>query len=95
MSEKQDDKVEIKDDGFKIRKSVDFKLDMINTQQQALLKTIKRYEQRDNPLEKFIENLTVKAVDLFLKANEKIVNAIPNETRLKIQKGWQDFLLAF
>ena len=94
MSEREGE-VEKREDGFKIRKSVDFKLNMIDTQQEALVKTMKRYEQRDNPLETFAENIIAKGVDLFLKANEAIVNAIPQDQRLQIQKAWQDLLLSF
>ncbi|HME54610.1 MAG TPA: hypothetical protein VKM55_20530 [Candidatus Lokiarchaeia archaeon] len=78
-----------------IRDSVDFRTDMIKTQQEALVKTMKRYEQRDNPVEQAFETVTVKLVDAFLTANEKIVNALPNDTRLRIQKTWQDIMLAF
>jgi len=56
---------------------------------------MKRYEQRDNPVEQAVETVTVKLVDAFLTANEKIVNALPNDTRLRIQKAWQDIMLAF
>lgn len=90
-----DGKVEIKDDGFKLRKSVDFKTNMIDAQQDALMKTMNRYEQRDNPIEQFVETVAVKSVDAFLSLNEKLVSMIPDETRLKLQKAWQDMLLAF
>ena len=88
-------RVEVRDDGFKIRKTVDFKTDMIQIQQEALMKTVNRYEQRDNPIEQFVESITVKSVDAFLNINEKLVSMVPDETRLKIQKAWQDLLLAF
>lgn len=80
---------------IKKRESVDFRTDMIKTQQEALVKTMKRYEQRDNPLEQAVENVTVKILDAFFTLNEKIVNALPNDTRLRIQKTWQDVMLAF
>lgn len=88
------DKVEEKD-GFKIRKSVDFKTDMINTQQEALVKTVHRYEERDNPVEQFLESAAARTVDAFLRLNEQIVKAIPEETRLQLQEAWHNFLLAF
>lgn len=94
MSERKGE-VEEREDGFKIRKSVDFDLSMIDTQQEALTKTMARYEQRDNPLESFTENAIAKGVDMFLKVNEAIVNAMPEKTRLQIQKAWQDLMLAF
>ena len=78
-----------------IRESVDFRTDMIKTQQEALVKTMKRYEQRDNPLEQTVENVVVKLMDAFFTANEKIASALPNDTRLRIQKTWQDLMLAF
>ena len=78
-----------------IRESVDFKTDMIKTQQDALVKTMKRYEQRDNPVDQMFETVSVKLVDAFLTLNEKIVNALPNDTRPRIQKTWQDVMLAF
>ena len=78
-----------------IRSSVDFSTDMIKTQQDALVKTMQRYEQRDNPLEQTLENIAGKLVNGFLTLNEKIVNSLPNDTRLRFQKTWQDFLLAF
>ena len=79
----------------KVRNQVDFRTDMIKTQQEALVKTMKRYEQRDNPIEQATETIVVKVVDAFLKINEKIVNSLPNDTRLKVQKTWQDMMLAF
>lgn len=78
-----------------IRSSVEFRTEMIKTQQEALVKTMKRYEQRDNPLEQALENIAGKIVTGFLTLNEKIVNSLPSETRLNLQKTWQDFLLAF
>ena len=78
-----------------IRESVDFRTEMIKTQQEALVKTMKRYEQRDNPIEQAFENIAGKLVNGFLTINEKIVNSLPNDTRLRFQKTWQDFLLAF
>jgi len=95
MSSETDENVEVRDDGFKIRKKIDFKPDMISTQQDAMLKTVNRYTQRDNPLEQFIENVVVKGIDAVLSVNEKLVASIPNDTRLKIQKAWQDVMLAF
>jgi hypothetical protein len=89
------DNVEIHDDGFKIRKKIDFRPDMITTQQEAMVKTVARYTQRDNPLEQLIENVAVKTIDAVLAINEKIVGAIPTEQRLKLQKTWQDVMLAF
>ncbi|MFX0099446.1 MAG: hypothetical protein ACFFCS_07680 [Candidatus Hodarchaeota archaeon] len=94
MSEREGE-VEKKDDGFLLRKSVDFKLDMIDTQQEALTKTMSRYEQRDNPLETLAENVIAKGVDMFLSINEAIVNAIPDKQRLQVQKAWQDLMLSF
>ncbi len=82
-------------DGFKIRKSVDFDVGMIKTQQEALVKTMKRYEERDNPLEQFAENALAKIIDTILSINEKLVASAPAETRLKVQKTWQDIMLAF
>ncbi|MEX2680346.1 MAG: hypothetical protein Q6373_001995 [Candidatus Sigynarchaeota archaeon] len=94
MSERKGEVVD-RGDGFKIRKSIDFDTDMIQTQQEALIKTMKRYEQRDNPLEQFAENFVAKAIDAFLTLNEKIVSSLPADTRLKAQKAWQDLMLAF
>ncbi|NMC08017.1 MAG: hypothetical protein GYA24_22620 [Candidatus Lokiarchaeota archaeon] len=95
MSNEKKGEVVDRGDGFKIRKSVDFKSDMIATQQEALVKTMNRYEKRDNPIEQFTENFVAKAVDAFLNLNEKIVSSLPADTRLKIQKTWQDIMLAF
>ncbi|MHA1749244.1 MAG: hypothetical protein ACTSYF_11460 [Promethearchaeota archaeon] len=89
------DSVEKREDGFQIRKKVDFNTEMIKAQQEALLKTVKRYERRDNPIEQLIESAIGRSVDLFLKVNEQIVNAIPDDTRMKLEKAWHDFLLAF
>ena len=97
MSKKEDQNQERRSMPAKedIRSSVDFSTDMIKTQQDALVKTMKRYEQRDNPLEQTLENIAGKLVNGFLTLNENIVYALPNDTRLRFQKTWQDFLLAF
>ncbi len=95
MSDEKKGEVIDRGDGFKIRKSVDFNTDMIKTQQEALVKTMKRYEHRDNPLEQIAENFVAKAIDGFLTLNEKLVSSLPADTRLKVQKTWQDIMLAF
>jgi len=95
MSGQKKGEVVDRGDGFKIRKAVDLDTDMIKTQQEALVKTMNRYETRDNPLEQFAENFVAKAVDAFLNLNEKIVSSLPADTRLKVQKTWQDIMLAF
>ncbi len=95
MSNEKKGEVVDRGDGFKIRKSLDFNTDMIKTQQEALVKTMKRYEKRDNPIEQFAENFIAKAIDAILGLNEKLVSSMPAETRLKAQKTWQDMLLAF
>ncbi|MHA1682760.1 MAG: hypothetical protein ACTSUE_17610 [Promethearchaeota archaeon] len=89
------EKAEMTKDGIKIRKEVQLKTEMVEQQQESLVKTVKRYEQRDNPLEQFFENAVASTVTAFLKLNEQVVSAIPDETRLKIQATWQKFLLAF
>lgn len=68
---------------------------MIKVQQEALVKTMKRYEQRDNPIEQLAENVSAKLVSGFLTLNEKIVSSLPVDTRLKLQKTWQDMMLSF
>ena len=95
MSGERKGEVVDRGDGFTIRKSVDFNVDMIKTQQEALVKTMKRYEKRDNPIEQLAENFLAKAIDAFLSLNEKIVGSLPVDTRLKVQKTWQDVMLAF
>jgi hypothetical protein len=95
MSGERKGEVVDRGDGFTIRKSVDFNVDMIKTQQEALVKTMKRYEKRDNPIEQFAENFVAKVIDGFLTLNEKIVSSLPADTRLKVQKTWQDVMLAF
>ncbi|MBN2152144.1 MAG: hypothetical protein JW839_11905 [Candidatus Lokiarchaeota archaeon] len=95
MSGERKGEVVDRGDGFKIRKSVDFETGMIQTQQEALVKTMKRYEERDNPLEQLAENVVAKTIDAFLNLNEKIVSSLPADTRLKVQKAWQDVMLAF
>ncbi len=94
MSERKGEIVD-RGDGFKIRKSVDFNVDMIKTQQEALVKTMNRYEQRDNPIEQIAENVLVKVIGTILSINEKLVASIPADSRLKAQKAWQDVMLAF
>nr|MDO8086283.1 hypothetical protein [Candidatus Sigynarchaeum springense] len=94
MSERKGEVVD-RGDGFKVRKSVDFNTDMIKTQQEALVKTMNRYEQRDNPIEQFAENVLVKVIGTILSINEKLVASVPAESRLKFQKAWQDMMLAF
>ncbi len=94
MSERKGEVVD-RGDGFKIRKSVDFNVDMIKTQQEALVKTMNRYEQRDNPIEQFAENVLVKVIGTLLSINEKLVASVPAESRLKVQKTWQDIMLSF
>jgi hypothetical protein len=95
MSSEKKGEVVDRGDGFKVRKSIDFRTDMVQAQQQALVKTMKRYDQRDNPIDQFAENFIAKVVDAFLNINEKIVNSLPVDTRLKVQKSWQDVMLAF
>nr|MDO8112460.1 hypothetical protein [Candidatus Sigynarchaeota archaeon] len=94
MSDKKID-IHAKPSTVKVRDSVDFNTDMIKVQQEALVKTMKRYEQRDNPMEQLAENVSAKLVDAFLTLNEKIVSSLPADTRLKLQKTWQDMMLAF
>ena len=89
------EKIEKDDSGIKIRNAVEFNTDMISEQQEALQKTMTRYEQRDNPIEQLVETVTVKAVDAFLTVNQKIVDSLPNETRLKVQDTWQKIMLSF
>ncbi len=95
MSDEHKGEVTKRPDGFQVRESVQFRTDMIGTQQKALEKTMDRYQARDNPIEQFVETVTVKAVDAFLNLNERIVGMLPNDTRLKVQDAWQKLMLSF